>query len=470
MTKSNIQKKKAKEKKSINAFVLLFAVLVIMAALSYILPAGQYTRNLVDGRNIVVPNSYTTIARTPVSFLNIFAAVHQGMVEAAPIIFYVIIIGGMISVMNSTGALDALLASTSEKLAKRRLLFISVLVLLFSLGGTLIGMAEESLIYIPIVVPFALAMGYDVLTGVAIVLFGMCAGFTTAVMNPFTIGIAQGIAELPMFSGMALRIVLYVVLYIAVVAFLYNHGEKVRKNPSLGVWDENNIYTKVPQGNANNVKLETKHKLILISFVVAIISIVIGVMKYNWGMAEYSGIFILLSIVIALIGRISVDDYIKYFLKGSENILSGALIIGVARGIVVVLTQGNIIDTILYYSASALQHLPTSLSVIGMFIVQGTIHLLVPSGSGQAMLTMPIMIPLSDLLHVTRQTACLIFTLADGIGNMWLPTSGIIMAILAMNKIPYRKWLKTLLPFIIGQYVVSIVVAVLANMMNYGPF
>ena len=468
MPKPNIHKKKVKKKKSINAFVLLFTVLVVMAILSYIIPAGQYSRELVDGISIVVPNSYETIARTPVGFLDIFSAVHEGMVEAAPIVFYVIIIGGMISIMNSTGSLDALLASTSKKLAKRRLLFISVLVLLFSLGGTLIGMGEESLIYIPIVVPFALAMGYDLLTGTAIVMLGMCAGFTTAVMNPFTVGVAQGIAELPMFSGMALRLVLYVALYIAVVAFLYNHGEKVRKNPSLGVWDEDNIYAK--SLNNDNVKLETKHKLVLISFVIGMIILVFGVMKYGWGMSEYSGIFILISIAMALIWKMSPDDYIKYFLKGAEDILSGALIIGVARGIVVVLTNGNIIDTILYYSASLLQHLPSSLSVVGMFIVQGAIHLLVPSGSGQAMLTMPIMIPLSDLLNVTRQTACLIFTLADGIGNTWIPTSGILMAVLAMNKIPYRKWIKTLLPLLIGQYVVSIIVSVIANMMNYGPF
>lgn len=468
MPKSNIHKKKVKEKKSINGFVLLFSVLVAMAILSYIIPAGQYTRDLVNGINIVVPDSYATIARTPVGFLDVFSAIHEGMVESSSIIFYVIIIGGMISVMNSTGALDALLAATSEKLAKKRLLFISVLVLLFSLGGALIGMGEESLIYIPIVVPFALAMGYDVLTGVAIVLLGMGTGFTTAIMNPFTIGIAQDIAELPMFSGLALRLALYILFYIVVVAFLYKHGEKVRKNPSLGVWDEHNIYTKAL--NNNTAKLETKHKLILITFVIGIIAIVFGVMKYDWSMGEYSGVFILISVVMALIWKMSPDTYIKYFLKGAENILPGALIIGVARGIVVVLTNGNIIDTILYYSASALQHLPTSLSVIGMFIVQGIIHILVPSGSGQAMLTMPIMIPLSDLLNVTRQTACLIFTLADGIGNTWIPTSGILMAVLAMNKIPYSKWIKTLLSLIIFQYVVSIIVSVAANMLNYGPF
>lgn len=467
---SNLKNKKQKEKKSINPFVLLFSVLVIMAIFSYIIPAGEYTRTLVDGRNVVVPNSFKTISRTPVSFLNIFSAVHDGMVESSPIIFYVIIIGGMISVMNSTGSLDALLASTSKKLAKKRLLFISVLVLLFSLGGTLIGMGEESLIYIPIVVPFALAMGYDVLTGVAIVMLGMCAGFTTAIINPFTIGIAQGIAELPMFSGMALRIALYVVIYILVVAFLYRHGEKVRKDPSIGVWDIHNIYTKSNDKEDKNIKLETKHKLILLSFVVGMIILVFGVMKYSWGMSEYSGLFILISIAMALIWRMSPEEYIKHFLRGASDILPGALIIGVARGIVVVLTNGNIIDTILYYSSNLLQHLPTSLSVIGMFLVQGTIHLLVPSGSGQAMLTMPIMIPLSDLLNVTRQTACLIFTLADGLGNTWIPTSGILMAVLAMNKIPYRKWIKFILPLLIAQYAISITVSVVANIMSYGPF
>ena len=467
---SNLKIKKTKEKKSINPFVLLFSVLVVMAIFSYIIPAGEYTRNLVDGRNVVVPNSFQTISRTPIGFLDIFSAVHDGMVESAPIIFYVIIIGGMISVMNSTGSLDALLASTSKKLAKKRLLFISALVLLFSLGGTLIGMGEESLIYIPIVVPFALAMGYDVLTGVAIVMLGMCAGFTTAIINPFTIGIAQGIAELPMFSGMGLRIALYIILYIAVVAFLYRHGEKVRKDPSIGVWDIHNIYTKSNDKEDSNVKLETKHKLILLSFVLGMIILVFGVMKFNFGMSEYSGLFILISLSMALIWRMSPDDYIKYFLKGACDILPGALIIGVARGIVVVLTNGNIIDTILYYSSTLLQHLPTSLSVIGMFIVQGAIHLLVPSGSGQAMLTMPIMIPLADLLNVTRQTACLIFTLADGLGNTWIPTSGILMAVLAMSKIPYSKWIKFLLPLLIGQYIFAIAITVLANMLNYGPF
>ena len=466
----NLKNKKPKEKKSINPFVLLFSVLVVMSIFSYIIPAGEYTRTLVDGRNVVVPNSFKTISRTPVSFFDIFSSVHDGMVEAAPIIFYVIIIGGMISVMNSTGALDALLATTSKKLAKRRLLFISVLVLLFSLGGTLIGMGEESLIYIPIVVPFALAMGYDVLTGVAIVMLGMCAGFTTAIINPFTIGIAQGIAELPMFSGIALRIALYVIIYILVVSFLYRHGEKVRKDPSIGVWDVYNIYTKSKNNENTNIKLETKHKLVLLSFVIGMIILVFGVMKYGWGMSEYSGLFILISITMALIWRMSPEQYIKHFLKGAEDILPGALIIGVARGIVVVLTNGNIIDTILYYSSTLLQHLPTSLSVIGMFLVQGTIHLLVPSGSGQAMLTMPIMIPLSDLLNVTRQTACLIFTLADGIGNTWIPTSGILMAVLAMNNIPYRKWIKFILPLLIAQYAISISVSVIANIMNYGPF
>ena len=193
-------------------------------------------------------------------------------------------------------------------------------------------------------------------------------------------------------------------------------------------------------------------------------------MKFDWYMGEMSAVFIMLTIVICLISKTSSDDLVKNFMKGAENILVGALIIGLARGIVVVLTNGHIIDTILYSAANALQYVPASMCAAGMFIVQATIHFLVPSGSGQAMLTMPIMIPLADLLHVTRQTACLIFSLADGIGNTIFPTSGYFMAALAIAGIPWQKWAKILLPFVALQYGIAIVVVVVANLFHYGPF
>ena len=458
---------KSNKKKGVNAFVLLFVVLIIMAAFSYFLPAGQYDREIVDGREVVVQGTYEMVERTPVGLFDLFTSIHEGLVEAAPIVFYIIIIGGMVNIMNSTGALNGLLSITAEKLAKRRLAFIAILMLLFALGGSFIGMAEESLMYLPIIIPFALALGFDVFTGCAIVLMGMSIGFTTAIMNPFTIGIAQSVAELPMFSGLALRIGLFIVFYIAAVSFVYLNAKKVERDPSKGLWGDRR-YEGVTV--TNNVTFTKRHSLILLVFVAAIITLVIGAVKYGFYMSEYAGVFIIASLLMAFIGRMSTNQYIDKFMEGAQNILPGALICGLARGIVVVLSDGNIIDTILYASATLLEQTPAAFYVVGMFVVQAIIHLLIPSGSSQAMLTMPIMIPLADLLGVTRQTTCLVFTLADGIGNTILPTCGYFMAALAVAGLTWGQWAKKMWWFILAEYLFAVVVCVTANTMGYGPF
>jgi uncharacterized ion transporter superfamily protein YfcC len=466
-------KKKKKEKKKkkvgggINTFVLLFGVLVAMAILTYILPAGNYKRATVDGRDVVVQGTYHLVNNTPVDFFHIFTAIHEGLVEAAPIVFYIIIIGGFINVMNSTGALNGLLSKTAVSLQKKRLAFIAILMLLFALGGSFLGMFEESLMYLPIIIPFALALGFDVVTGCAIVLMGMSIGFTTAVMNPFTIGIAQGIAQLPLFSGAGVRAGLFIGFYVCGVLWVYHHAKKVVKDPTLGEWGDRK-YENVAV--IKDVEFTKKHKLILAIFVAIIVILVIGVMKFGFYMAEYSAVFIIGSIIIALIGKMSVNTYIDRFMEGASNILVGALICGFARAIVVVLTNGNIIDTILYQAANALSGTSSGACAVGMFGVQASLHFLVPSGSGQAMMTMPIMIPLADLLHVTRQTACLIFTLADGIGNTILPTSGAFMAALAVSGLSWGQWAKKMWPYIVGEYIVAMVIVVIANSAGYGPF
>lgn len=465
----NTTLKPIKKRKSINGFVLLFTVLIIGAILTYILPAGEYTRAMVNGHNAVIPDTYKTLGNTPTSFLELFTSIHQGLVEGGPILFYVIIIGGMFSVINSTGAIDALLSSASKKLVNKDLVFIAVLMFIFSMGGALVGMGEEALIYVPLIIPVALSLGFDVIAGTFIVVFGMGTGFTTAIMNPFTVGIAQSIAGLPMFSGILVRLSVYVFMYVLAVAFVYRYTLKVKKDTNFGFFGDGK-YKMRNNPNAADIEFQLKHKLILGVFLIGIASLVFGTMKYGWYMGEMSAVFIIVTILVALISRMSSDELIKYFLKGAENILPGALLIGLAKAIVVVLTNGNIIDTILYQSASLLQTVPSSISVVGMFIVQGLIHFLVPSGSGQAMLTMPIMVPLADLLHVTRQTACLIFSLADGIGNSIYPTSGILMATLAIAGIPYGKWLKAIWPLIVGQVAIALIATITANILHYGPF
>jgi len=461
------QASEPKQVKGINTFLLLFLVLVVAAIFSYILPAGQFERHLVDGRNIVIPGSYENIPRTPVSPFGWFTAVPAGLTAAAPIVFYVIMIGGMIGVVNSTGAIDAFLGAATYKMRKRQFLFVAITMFLFSMGGAFIGMAEESLMYIPIVIPLALALGFDVITGSAMVVFGMGIGFTTAIANPFTVGIAQSIAGLPMFSGIGYRIIIYIIFYALAVGFVYRYARKVKDDPSKGFFGDGRF-----QPLKDDVKIEftLKHKLVLITFVLGIITIICGAIFGGWYMDEMSGVFLIVIIIVAIIAKYKPDKLMAEFMKGGQGILAGALIIGLARGIVVVLTNGNIIDTILFYASNGLQDVPPSLSAGGMFIVQALIHFLVPSGSGQAMLTMPIMIPLADLVHVTHQTACLVFTLADGIGNTLFPTSGYFMAGLAIAGIPWQKWVKVFIPLIGAQYVIAIIAVLIANATNYGPF
>ena len=461
--------KEPKVIKGINVFVLLFCVLVVAAVLSYILPAGEYQRELVNGRDVVVPNTYKLVSSSPVGFFGVFASIHQGLVDAGPIIFYVLIIGGMFEVMNTTGTIHAMLSTLSKKLANKGLVFIAILMFIFSVGGSLIGMAEENLIYIPLMIPIALSLGYDVITGAAIVLMGAGVGFTTAVMNPFTVGIAQNIAKLPMFSGIGVRLVLYVIMYVTAVAYVYRYAEKVKKDPSLGYFGDGKFALDI-NANAPEVKLERKHKFVLFAFVCNFSVLTFGVMKLGWGMQEMSALFVILSILIAVIARLSADQYVDAFMKGAAGILVGALVIGMARAIVVVLTNGKLIDTILFNASGVLQYLPASLSAAGMFVIQALIHFIVPSGSGQAALTMPIMVPLADLLNVTRQTSVLVFSLADGIGNTIFPTSGYFMAGLAIAGVPWQKWAKVMIKLVVLQYIIAIIAVVLANMFHYGPF
>ncbi|QRG65685.1 YfcC family protein [Brevibacillus choshinensis] len=455
-----------KKPKEINVFVLLLLVLLVASIATYILPAGEFTRTEVNGRSVVVPDTYKGIESTPVSLMGIIGSIHTGMVEASSIIFFVLIIGGTFGILTATGTIEALISTLSRKLANQEKWLIPIMMLFFAMGGALMGMAEETLAYIGIMIPLAIALGFDVITGTAIVLVGASIGFTTAVMNPFTVGIAQSIAELPPFSGMGYRILLFVIMYAVSVFFVYRYAMKVKRDRGYGFFADG----KYDAIGAQDQKLETKHKIVLGCFLFNFVLLAYGVVKFEWFITEISGLFTVLGIIIAFVGRLSPGEAVNAFMKGAAGLISGALIIGVARAIVVILTDGHVIDTILYHASSAIHHLPSALSVVGMYLLQAIIHLIVPSGSGQAALTMPIMAPLADLVGVTRQTAVLSFSMADGIGNIIFPTSGYFMAGLAIAGIPWVRWAKWILPLILTQYAIGLVAVVVAQLIGYGPF
>lgn len=459
--------KAGKKPKEINVFALLLGLLAICVILTYIMPTGEYEREVVDGRSIVKPDSFHFIKADPVGFMGILGSIPAGMVDAASIMFFLLIIGGAYGVLNSTGAVEAFIVTMTRKFGSKEKLLIPVLMLFFALLGSLLGMYEETLPYILIITPLIVGLGYDALTGLGIVLVGVSAGFTTAIMNPFTVGVAQGIAGLPPFSGMGLRIAAFVVMYIVSVIFVYRHAMKVKQDPSLGEYGTIQR-EQIDQLLKSDITLTRKHKLILACFVLNLIILGVGVVKFGWFINEIAGMFIIFGIAIGLIARYNTNTLVDEFMKGSQALIYGAMIIGVARGIVIVLDQGHIMDTILYYASTLIKDLPPSFAAIGMMVFDSLLHIAVPSGSGMAALTMPIMSPLSDIIGVTRQTAVLIFTFGDGIFNMIIP--GIAVAGAALVGVSYIRWLKWLFPLVLVQYAVAIVFVIIAYLTKYGPF
>ena len=454
----------------INAFSLLFGIIILTAFLSYILPAGSYERIDVDGRKVIAPESFQFIEADPIGLLDIFNSIHTGMVDASSIIFYVLIVGGAFGIIMATGAIDAFISMLAQKLSNKEKLIIPIFMLFFGAAGALMAMAEETLVYIGILIPIALALGFDRIVGLAMVSVGASVGFTAAIMNPFTVGVAQGIAELPTFSGMGFRIVLFIALYIVAVIYVYRYAGKVKKDPSIGFYGDNNLSKKEATSIDLNTKIETRHKWVLLVFLLNFIVLVFGVTKYGWFLTEIAGLFLFFAIIIGLVGGKSPNDIADHFVKGAGNLIGGALIIGFAQAILVLLNSAGLMDTILYYSSASIDSLPSTFTTIGMFFLQMFLNFFIPSGSGQAALTMPIMAPLSDLVGITRQTAVLAFQLGDGISNMIFPTSGFFMAGLALAGIPWGRWIKWIFPFILIEITIAIVALMIAQWIHYGPF
>lgn len=455
--------------KGINAFVLMFIIILVMSLLTYILPAGQYERVESNGRMVVDPESFQYISSNPVGFLEIFNSVHLGMLEGAPIILFVFLFGGALGIMQKTGAIDSFIKVMASKFGKKEYVLIPILVLIFASLGTLIGSAEDTLVYIAIIIPLTMALGMDAMTGFAIVMLGTLAtGFTSGITNPFNIGVAQTIAELPMYSGMSYRIVVFVVFYMLTVLFIYKHAKKVKVDPSQG------IYGKFNPEESIKIDLDfnrsTRHLLALFVLLGNFVALIVGVIKFQWYISEIGGIFLLSSIIMSIICKIGPNKMAEGFITGARDMVEGALIIGFAQTILVITTNGGLIDTILHFVSNAVSVLPASINAVGMFLLQLCLNFLVPSGSGQAALTMPIMTPLADLIGVTRQTAVLAFQFGDGISNMVIPTSGVLLAGLAIAGIPFSKWVRWVFPYFLIQTSLAIILLVIAHLINYGPF
>lgn len=451
---TNLNTSKNKRKFQVpHTYITLFSFIVIMAILTYIIPAGLYDRiKGPEGRMMVDPNSYHVIPSTPVGLLKIFTAVPQGFVEAGWVVVLTFCIGGAITVVKRTGIIEIVVNNLAGKFANKGILIIPALMVVFATIDTFIGMPELCMIYIPIILPLIIALGFDSVTAAGVALLGSTAGFTSALTNPFTTGIGQKVAGIPLYSGTGYRLVVYFGMLIVGMAYLIKYAVKIKKNPELSLTyiEDKSIKEKLLNKSSNvHVKATLRQRLAGISTLVMFFFLIFGVLKFKWDMPEMGGMFIALGIVAGLIGGLNGKEICDAFTEGSTDVLVGALIVGIARGIAVVMNEGQIMDTIVHGLSLAVQGFPGSITSIGMMLVVTAFNFLVPSGSGKAVIMIPILAPLADVVGITRQTAILAYQFGDGISNIFWPTSGYFMASIALAGVPYGKWAKFMLPLFI---------------------
>jgi uncharacterized ion transporter superfamily protein YfcC len=455
-----------------HTYVLLFIVVVLMAILTYFVPAGEFDRaeDPATGRIFVVADSYHSVESNPAGFFDIFTAIPKGMEKSGYIIFFVLLIGGSFGILQATGAIDAGIGHIVKRMQGREKLIIPILMIVFSLAGAILGSAEELLPFYPIVISLALALGFDTITGTSIVLLGAGAGFAGAFLNPFTVGIAQGIAGLPLFSGLWFRVVAFVLILGVAIIYVYRYASKIHKNPELSFTYEQDK-TKHQEFSLGEVaEFTNKHKLVLAVFAIGLIILTFGVVKLGFYITELAAMFLIMGIIAGLVGGLKADQIAEEFVKGAQGLVYGALVIGLATSIMVVMQDGKIMDTIIYGVANLVQGLPPAFGGIGMFIAQSLINFIIPSGSGQAAASMPIMAPMADLIGISRQSAVLAFQFGDGFSNVINPTSGYFMAALAIGAIKWEKWFKYMLPLFLIWSVMGAVLVFVSVIIGYGPF
>ena len=436
-------KNKAKFKfKTPHTYALLMCIIAVSAILTYIIPAGEYDREQRDGQTVVVDGSYHEVAQQGASFLDIFRAIPEGLLSGGEIVFYIFLVGGAFGIVHQTGAFENGVHKAMRALGNMKILMIPLTMLVFSILGFSIGLAEETIIFVPIGILIARTLGYDAMTGAAMVILGAASGFIGGMLNPFTVGVAQKVAEIPMFSGWELRSVIYIFILIAAISSVMWYAAKIKRHP------ERSVVLNLEKEDAHHqqeVKQErfTKRQMISLLFIIAAILLnVYGIFSYGWSFNQMSANFILAGLLSGFIGGLGFNGTFDAMINGMKEILFGAMIVGFAKGIIVILENGKIIDTLVHGMTTLLTDVPSYIVIVLMFILQFMLNFFIPSGSGQALTTMPLMVPISDLLDINRQITVLAFQYGDSISNVLFPTSAVLMGVLAVAKISYIQWIK----------------------------
>ena len=452
-----------------HVFALMFIITILMAALTWLIPAGQYERVKEGTVTKVVADSFKLMDSNPQGFWEIFNSVVKGWIQSASMIFMVFFVGGAIRILEETGTIRVGMNRIVHKLKGKELWAVAIIMLLMSIGGATGVFANPVVALIPLGILLAKGLGYDAVVGFAMIYLGSYAGFNVGWGNVFTVGIAHTIAELPMFSGFGVRVFFHIVNLFLTFGFVYLYIKKVQGDPTKSLVYSAETAAEASDHFEEKESMDIRHMICTAIVIIAFGAIIYGSLELKWGIDHYSVVFLMMAVFCGLIGGLGINGTAVSFVKGCGSMAYAALVIGMARAISVMMTDGKIIDTVVYYLSLPISKYGPVIGANLMFFANIVINFFIPSGSGQAVTVMPIMVPLADLTGITRQVAVQAFQFGDGFTNCFIPTASVVMGCLGIAGIAYEKYVKWIFPFIMLQVVLAMVALTVLQLMQWGP-
>jgi len=450
-----------------HTLVVVMILVILVLAMSWVIPSGEYQRVKVEtsegARNVTVAGTFHEVPKVRLGPQMVLESPIKGFLDGALLICFLLMIGGSFAIFQETGAVEFGIRRLVDTIARRPYLegfLIPVLMVVFSLAGSIFGMSEEVIPFVIIFIPLARRLGYDSIVGVAIPFLGAAAGFAAAFFNPFTVGIAQSIAGIPLYSGLGYRLVTWVIGTAVMIGYVMWYARRVRRNPDISLVRDIDLEREavVPAG-AESATWDARHIATLTLFVAAMVLLVVGVLKWKWYIDQIAVLFLGMGIVLGFAGGLGPSRVARTFVTGAKDMVGVVFIVACARALLVIAQEAKILDTMLYGASSTLSGLPRGVIAQVMFLIQCVINFFIHSGTAQAALTMPIMSPLADLVGITRQTAVYAYQLCEFI-NPILPTSAVTMGVLGAGKIPWDRWARWFLPLMVILVVLSFLLLV----------
>ncbi|GLO64001.1 C4-dicarboxylate ABC transporter [Vibrio sp. MACH09] len=472
------------ENKSVNKFsfpdiyIILVCFILAVAVLSWIVPAGEYEREtLANGRLAVVPDTYQKIEQTPVGAMDVVTAIPQGLEGAASVVFLTLLVGGSVIVLQKIGVVGMGINMLIARLGNRTELMIPIFVVIFGAICAFIGTPELAIAYIPIILPLMLRLGYDSMTAAAVAIIPCTLGFAFGLTAPTNVGIGHMITGLPMFSGAWYRAIFWCIVMTSLIVFILRYARKVKADPksSLMYEDDIKLRKELLEGDGKEqsetvVEYSKRLKIAGVTTLVMFIAVISCIMIFSLGFNAISGLFVVMAITASIVAGVPANTICSHFNDAMKIMLVGALICGVARGVSVMLETGHIMDTFVFHLASFISYLPGWAASVGVIASQALFNFLVPSGSGQMLVTLPILSPVADLVGMNQQVLVWSSNVADGLTNIMFPTSGYFIAALVACRVDYIRWIKFYVPFFLFTVVVACSGAIIGGIINYGPF